>query len=128
MKYLVVHCSDSPQGRGDNAETIHRWHKARGWSGIGYHYVITEDGAIDNGRPEYWHGAHVRGHNAHSIGICLIGIDRFTPDQMDALRGLLIRLHGKYPEAVIVGHRDLTPSKTCPNFDIRDLVDEVLAA
>jgi N-acetyl-anhydromuramyl-L-alanine amidase AmpD len=128
VKYIVVHCSDSPQGRGDTAETIHSWHKEKGWDGVGYHYVILEDGTVENGRPEYWPGSHVRGHNSHSLGICLIGRDRFTTEQMDALRGLLRRLHAKYPEAVIVGHRDLDPSKTCPNFDVRDIVDEVLAA
>ena len=116
---IVVHCSDSPHGRGDGAEDIHYWHKQRGWSGIGYHYVIKEDGRIENGRPQYWEGAHVRGHNANTLGICLIGKDEFTPDQFDSLRGLLDRLRVEHPSAVIVGHRDLDSSKTCPNFDVQ---------
>lgn len=128
MNYLVVHCSDSPQGRGDTAETIHRWHRARGWDGIGYHHVILEDGTVENGRPHYWSGAHVGGHNIGSLGICLIGRDTFTKEQMDSLRELLKTLHGLYPNAVIVGHGDLDNRKTCPNFNVRDLVEEVLHA
>lgn len=128
MKYLVVHCSDSPQGRGDSAETIHRWHKERGWDGIGYHYVITEIGEVQNGRPHYWTGSHVRGHNENSLGICLIGDKTFTPKQMDALKALLNRLNKEYPEAVICGHRDLDSGKTCPNFDVRDIVEDALGA
>jgi len=119
MKYLVVHCSDSPQGRGDTAETIHRWHRERGWDGIGYHYVILESGKVENGRPHYWEGAHVRGHNADSLGICLIGVDSFSKAQLKALRALLEDLEGQYPEAEIVGHRELDPHKTCPNFDVQ---------
>ena len=80
------------------------------------------------GRPHYWAGAHVRGYNNDSLGICLIGRDTFTPEQMDALRGTLMRLHAIYPEAAIVGHRDLDSRKTCPNFEVRDIADEVLAA
>lgn len=128
MKHIVIHCSDSPQGRGDTAETIHAWHRQKGWDGVGYHHVILEDGTVENGRPHYWTGSHVRGHNTGSLGICLIGRDTFTSSQMGALRGLLRRLHAKYPEAVIVGHSDLDPNKSCPNFNVRDLVEDVLAA
>lgn len=128
MKHIVVHCSDSPHGRGHSAETIHRWHQERKWSGIGYHYVITEEGEVQNGRPHYWTGAHVKGHNTGSLGICLIGRDYFAPEQLDSLRELLKDLHDQYPEAVICGHRDLDPNKTCPNFDVRDIVEEALAA
>lgn len=90
--------------------------------------MITETGEVQNGRPHYWTGAHVRGHNTDSLGLCMIGRDYFTTEQMDALRWLLRELHGQYPEAVICGHRDLDSSKTCPNFDVRDVVDEVLVA
>ena len=119
MKYIVVHCSDSPHGRGDDAETIHRWHTHKGWSGIGYHYVILEDGVVEKGRPEYWQGAHVRGHNEGSIGICLIGVDEFTEAQCSALWELVTELTERYPHAEVLGHRDLDPHKTCPNFNVR---------
>ena len=123
---IVIHHSDSPAGRGDDAETIHHWHLDRGWSGIGYHHVITETGEVQNGRPHYWEGAHVRGFNEGSIGICLIGSGDFNHAQLKALKGLLRYLVKDYPDAVIVGHRDLDPNTECPGFDVRDIVDEAL--
>lgn len=119
VKYLVVHCSDSPQGRGDGAEQIHQWHQEKRWSGIGYHFVINENGGIENGRPTYWKGAHVRGYNHKSIGVCLIGRGEYTEEQLNALRGLLTRLSREFSNAVIVGHRDLDSNKECPMFDVR---------
>lgn len=116
---IVIHCSDSPH-RGDTAEDVHRWHKERGWSGIGYHYVIREDGTVDLGRPHYWTGAHVAGHNTGSLGICLLGTTEFTEDQFRSLRSLLKFLKADYPEAKILGHRDLNPNKTCPNFNVKE--------
>ena len=116
---LVVHCSDSPHGRGDNAETIHKWHTSKGWDGIGYHYVILEDGHIEAGRPEYWSGAHVKDHNTGSIGICLIGEKYFTEKQLVSLDYILHSLLEDYPGAEVLGHRDLDKNKTCPNFDVK---------
>lgn len=100
---------------------IDRWHKQRGWSGIGYHYVIRRNGAIENGRPIEKIGAHVRGHNAYSIGICLVGgkdIFDFSRSQMDKLEILLYGLLDKFPNAVLLGHRDLQPAKACPRYDV----------
>jgi N-acetylmuramoyl-L-alanine amidase len=116
---IVVHCSASPQGRGDTAKTIHLWHLQRGWDGIGYHNVILEDGTVENGRPYYWKGSHVRGHNGGSIGICLIGARVFTQAQLDALEGLLDTLTEKYPDAMVCGHCDLDEKKPdCPGFNV----------
>ena len=115
---IVVHCSDSPH-RGDTAADVHRWHQERGWSGIGYHFTIDEEGMVEQGRPPYWAGAHVRGHNSNSLGVMLFGIDEFTPVQKEALRSLLDELLNLYPEATLYGHRDLDHGKTCPNFDVR---------
>lgn len=114
----VIHCSDSPQGRGDNAETIHKWHKERGFDGIGYHYVILEDGTIENGRPEYWSGAHAKGYN-EALGICLIGIDSFTAAQFISLEKILKERNFKQDE--VVGHYAVS-NKTCPNFDVESFV------
>ena len=114
MIKAVIHCSDSPQGRGDTAETIHSWHKERGWDGIGYHYVILEDGTVENGRPEYWPGAHAKGHN-EAIGICLIGIDSFTHSQLIELETLL--KNHDFTSDEVVGHYKVS-NKTCPNFDV----------
>ena len=112
----IIHCSDSPHNRGDNAETIHRWHLANGWDGIGYHYVILEDGTVENGRPEYWKGAHAKGHNK-AIGICLIGINEFTHAQFISLEKLL--KDRKFKNNEIVGHYEVSKNKTCPNFNVK---------
>ena len=125
VKYIVVHCSDSPHGRGDTAETIHRWHKERGFDGVGYHYIIDENGVKSAGRPEYWQGAHVSGHNHHSLGVCLIGRDEFTDSQRVELAHLLGQLQGKYSGSEVVGHYELDHSKTCPNMNVKEWLSEL---
>jgi len=104
---------------------ITRWHLARGFTTIGYHYVIYLDGSINAGRPESQAGAHTQGHNANSIGICYVGgmdkdnrkpKDTRTPEQKAALIKLLTDLSAKYPSATIHGHRDFA-NKACPSFD-----------
>ena len=124
---IIVHCADTPEGRDNTVADITRWHKDRGFRTIGYHYVIYRDGSIHNGRPIEEIGAHCKGHNAHSIGICYIGgksadgkkhIDTRTPEQKEALLSLLRLLKARYPNAQIYGHRDFS-SKPCPCFDAR---------
>jgi N-acetyl-anhydromuramyl-L-alanine amidase AmpD len=119
-KGIVIHCSYSPQGRGDNAETIHQWHLERNFSGLGYHYVILEDGTIENGRPEFWEGAHANGYNDY-LGICLIGDYSFTDIQFAQLANLCDRLRKKYKfvDSQILGHYQVS-KKTCPNFNVDD--------
>jgi N-acetylmuramoyl-L-alanine amidase len=124
IKYLVIHCSDSPDDRDVDAEEIHRWHKERGWDGIGYHYVIKRNGITENGRPVYWTGAHVSGHNHHSIGICLIGRNDFADVQMEALKKLLYALKFKNQDARICGHYELDDRKTCPNFAVGSWLED----
>ena len=125
MNKIVIHCSDSPHGRGDDAETIHRWHLERGWGGIGYHFVITESGEIQNGRPLYWQGAHVSGHNRGTIGICLIGRESFTDAQFASLSNLTKGLMATYKleKKDVVGHGELDKGKTCPNFSVRKFME-----
>jgi N-acetylmuramoyl-L-alanine amidase len=118
ISYLVVHCADTPNHREHTAADIDRWHKERGWSGIGYHYVIRRDGTLEHGRPTNQAGAHVRGYNSRSLGICLIGRDEYTDEQLTTLHSLLSTLRRNYPDAKICGHTDLDNSKTCPNFDV----------
>lgn len=122
IEKIVVHCSASPQGRRDDAETIHRWHLERGWSGIGYNTIILESGEIEQGRPLYWAGAHVGGHNEHSVGICLIGLGGdATRDQLQSLRYYITTILEKFPNAEILGHSDLDSKKPhCPGFDVKD--------
>ena len=123
---IVIHCSAVRPGQRSSAEDIDKWHKDRGWKGIGYHYVIRRDGSIEKGRDITEVGAHCYPHNSHSIGICYEGglnekgeaADTRTPEQKEALRKLVVQLHQQFPNALIVGHHDLDPSKPCPCFDV----------
>ena len=102
-----------------SAIDIHKMHLGFGWDGIGYHKIIKRSGVIENGRPEYWVGAHVKGKNKFSLGVCLIGRKKFTKKQFDSLEKLLRKWKSSYPTAKIVGHRDTgNTKKTCPNFDV----------
>ena len=73
VNLLVIHCAATKPNMDIGRDEIDSWHKARGWSGIGYHYVIRRDGRIESGRPVEQAGAHASGYNANSIGICLVG-------------------------------------------------------
>lgn len=117
---IVIHCAATPNFEEFDACDIHHWHKERGWDGIGYHYVILIDGTVENGRPEYWKGAHVAGHNDNTIGICLIGTDRFTDAQIDSLENLVRDIQKRYPDADVSGHYEHDDGKTCPNFDANE--------
>ena len=89
IRYLVVHCSDTPDDEPVTAKDIHAMHLGFGWHGVGYHRVINRDGLIEPGRPDYWIGAHVYGHNEISLGVCLIGRTEFTDAQFTALEKVL---------------------------------------
>lgn len=124
---IVVHCSANKEGCKLRCKDIDRYHRLLGWSGCGYHYVVSTDGTIETGRSPEMVGAHCRNHNRHSIGVCYIGglasdgktpKDTRTPEQRAALRTLLTVLHKSYPSALIVGHHDLNPLKTCPCLDV----------
>ena len=119
INLLVVHCSDTPNNQNLSAIDIHKMHLSFGWDGIGYHKIIKRSGKIENGRPEYWIGAHVKGKNDISLGVCLIGKDTFTKNQLIALERILKKWKKTYPYAKIVGHKDTgNTRKTCPNFDV----------
>ena len=122
---IIIHCSAVRPDQTSSAAQIDTWHRQRGFHlGIGYHYVIRRDGTIEPGRPEWMIGAHCVNHNAHSIGVCYEGgydargqpADTRTPAQKAAMRRLLEDLHGRYPRAIILGHRDLNPAKDCPGY------------
>lgn len=122
---IIVHCSATPAGRDVTASEIDRWHRARGFAEIGYHYVVRLDGTIEQGRAESKIGAHCLGHNANSIGVCYIGgvaadcktpVDTRTAEQKTALISLLSALKSRYPNATIHSHRDFA-AKACPSFD-----------
>lgn len=124
---IIVHCADTPAGRDDRAADIDRWHKAQGYNEIGYHYVVDIDGTIEPARDVEKVGAHCKGHNANSIGVCYIGgrnedmierEDTRTDAQKASLLLLLKYLRAKYPKAKIYGHRDFS-DKACPCFDAK---------
>ena len=124
---IIVHCSATPEGKDYTVADITKWHKARGYNTIGYHYVIYRDGSIHEGRNLGDEGAHCVGHNKNSIGVCYVGglaadgktpKDTRTPEQKAALIKLLKGLNVVFPETKhnIFGHRDFA-NKACPSFD-----------
>ena len=121
---LIIHCTATPRGRHITNSDIDSWHRARGYNGIGYHYVIYLDGSVHPGRPEEQIGAHCLGHNARSIGVVYVGgteadgspADTRTPEQRRALALLISRLRSRYPGITVHGHRDFA-AKACPCFD-----------
>ena len=125
INLIIVHCSATPEGRNVSVADIDRWHKAKGWNGIGYHHVVDLDGTVEPGRPESEVGAHCLKHNKNSIGVVYVGglasdgktpKDTRTPQQKAALVKLLTELKRRYPNATIHGHRDFA-AKACPSFD-----------
>jgi N-acetylmuramoyl-L-alanine amidase len=120
INLLIIHCSDTENNQDLKAIDIHKMHLNFGWDGIGYHKIITRSGKVENGRPEYWVGSHVKGKNEISLGVCLIGRNKFTKKQYQSLEKVLRKWKSLYPEAQIIGHRDSTIThKTCPNFDVK---------
>ena len=128
--YIVVHCTATKPDMDIDAEWIRKIHRGQGWLDIGYHKVIKRDGTVENGRDLNNVGAHVKGHNSYSIGIALVGgvdndmkaEDNYTDKQFSALQMLLLSLAKDYPNAEIVGHRDLDNRKECPSFDVKSWV------
>lgn len=125
IKEIIVHCSATPEGKDFTVLDIKKWHLERGFSDIGYHYVIYRDGSINKGRDESKIGAHCTGHNSYSIGVCYVGgvakdgktaKDTRTDSQKKSLLSLLRNLKMKYPQASIHSHRDYA-QKACPSFD-----------
>lgn len=128
-KFIVVHCAATQNKQVYDWKTIDQMHRQKGWTGIGYHYVIRTDGTIETGRPREALGAHVSGYNDVSLGICLIGgvdskgrsIDNFTREQKESLRLLIDWLKSFYPDAEVLGHRDFPDvHKDCPCFDVKE--------
>lgn len=127
IKYITIHCTASPIGRGDTAEDITQWDIER-FSRPSYHYVIEETGNIVSTLPENKLGAHTGGHNTGNIGISYIGgidkegkpQDTRTDAQKKAMRDLINELKGKYPNAKILGHNEWAGvNKACPSFSVK---------
>ena len=137
---IIVHCSATKAGQDFTAADIDRWHRERGFNGIGYHYVIRLDGRLEKGREIDLAGAHCKGWNERSVGICYIGgldenghpADTRTEAQKNSLRDLVAKLCKEYDIIELLGHRDTSPDlddsgevepgeyiKSCPCFDVR---------
>ena len=133
INLIVIHCSASRRNQRFTVEQLRQCHNARFHEkGIGYHYYIEQDGTVYQTRDENEIGMHVRGYNAHSIGVCYEGgldeqgksADTRTPAQKRSLLTLLRALKEDYPDAEIKGHRELpNVHKTCPCFDCQELRD-----
>ncbi len=132
---IIIHCTDSEFG---NAELIDRWHRRRGWNGIGYHFVILNgyinsdawtrgrpdvnyDGIVETGRPVSIMGAHCKGQNKDSIGICLVGKKVFTSAQIASLKQVIESCQPDKPPyrlLKVYPHSHYDKGKTCPNLDL----------
>lgn len=128
VDYIVIHCSATPAKMDIGAEEIRQWHLEREFVDIGYHFVIRRDGTVEEGRPMNRPGAHARGFNHISIGVCLVGgvarngkspENNFTDLQWRSLGALVETLKYHNPDATVLGHRDLpNVKKGCPSFDV----------
>ena len=127
---IIVHCSATREGQHVTAQQIKQWHLQRKFADIGYHYVVYLDGTVHKGRPIEKAGAHCKGHNAHSIGICYVGgLDRNgnpkdtrTAAQKAALLSLIRELRQRFPRATVHGHREFA-AKACPCFSVSEYAD-----
>ena len=126
--FIVIHCSATKPSMNIDADTIDSWHKKRGFSSIGYHFVLKRDGTREIGRHIDEVGAHAKGFNHRSIGICLVGgvtqddhtipEDNFTKEQWAELNILLEELIHTFPDVKVIGHNQIS-HKDCPSFDVQ---------
>jgi N-acetylmuramoyl-L-alanine amidase len=124
---IIIHCTATPEGRDVSVDTIRQWHLDRGWSDIGYHYIIDLKGNLHEGRHVERQGAHVRGYNKESIGVTYVGgvdskmnpKDTRTENQKVGLEALIMDLMCSYPNSTLHGHNEFS-SKACPSFDVQE--------
>jgi N-acetylmuramoyl-L-alanine amidase len=133
VKYIVVHCAATNPKMDIGVDKIREWHLERGFLDVGYHFVIRRNGGVEYGRDITTPGAHARGFNRSSIGVCLVGgVDKFnkpknnfTDEQFESLKKVVEALKESFPEAEVLGHRDLPDvKKACPSFDVKPWYDK----
>ena len=131
---IILHCSATREGQHITVDTMREWHLKRGWSDIGYHYVIYIDGSVHEGRPIEKIGAHTKGQNTGSIGICYVGgveKDGKTPKdtlnelQETAMVNLIKALREQYGDMTLHGHNEFA-AKACPSFKVYEKFDWLL--
>lgn len=123
---IIIHCTATPEGRHITVADIRKWHLARGFKDIGYHYVIYLDGSVHVGRAISRVGAHVKGQNTGSIGVVYVGgIDRsgrpkdtLNKKQEQALVNLIEELRNTFGALSIHGHNEFD-NKACPSFNVQ---------
>lgn len=130
---IILHCTDTEAGKDYSVEEIRLWHLYRGFTDIGYHYIIHPKGRVSQGRPISKPGAHCKGHNAHSIGIAYIGgrrdgkpTDTRTPNQVSAMDKLILTLIEIFPIERVTGHCDYS-DKACPCFNVQEYLERFCA-
>jgi N-acetylmuramoyl-L-alanine amidase len=128
LNRIILHCAATREGKDFSVDTIREWHvNGRGWSDIGYHWVIRLDGSIEVGRPLEKSGAHTKGHNKDSVGVCYIGgcdadgkpKDTMNPEQEKAWRMIVLSLRTLYGDLTIHGHNEFA-NKACPSFTVKE--------
>lgn len=137
---IIIHCSatrpDWMQGRtsAEKRDEIRRWHLGNGWRDIGYHHLIDRDGGLVTGRSINVVGAHCKGHNTGTLGICLIGghgssehdefEENYTAEQEEALRKYITAQKMTFPTiSKISGHNEYA-AKACPGFQVQEWLQE----
>lgn len=131
---VIIHCTatDTNWRAGDRTSSkvaeVKKWHTDKGWSDIGYHYLIDQDGTLAKGRPVTKTGAHVRGHNAGTIGVSLFGgrtsaetddfLDNFTPQQEAALKAFIADMRATYGANIKISGHNQYAAKACPGFNV----------
>lgn len=134
---IVIHCAATLANSKATAEDVREWHVDEGWVDIGYHYVIERDGTVSQGRPMMAEGSGVKGHNLHTIHVCMMGganaagrgENNFTPAQWKSLELVVFELKTHhFRDAKVCGHRDFKGVlKDCPSFDVGFWFTQVLA-
>lgn len=120
LNRIIIHCADTPDTMDIGVKEIRQWHKARGWSDVGYHFVVRRDGTVEIGREVEVIGAHAYRNNTDTLGICLVGGKpgfNFTFSQLVATRDLIETLREQFGPLTVIGHRDVDAGKLCPTFD-----------
>ncbi len=132
INLLIIHCAATKPSMDVGAKEIDQWHKARGWSKIGYHFVIRRNGVVEMGRPITETGAHAKGYNRKSIGICMVGgidergrpDDNFTHAQWEQLKTMVAKFMKEYPGIKVIGHNEVA-AKACPSFNVQNWLAKI---
>ena len=133
VKEVIIHCSATRESQQVSVDTIRDWHLAKGWNDIGYHFYIDLDGTIHKGRDIDKIGAHCKGRNRNSIGVCYCGgveadgktpKDTRTQEQKESLLHVLKTIKAMYPESMIYSHNEFA-NKACPSFDATEEYEDI---